>query len=236
MQNGMGDTILATVISVVITLLITLVFNKLVTIPATIKKQKLNHQKEMAEMRAEQDKLKQQVASLQAVVDELPKYRAQSLKKQIELQEADNTLLATCQTIQESMISLRTEIGVTLKTLQVGQAELTNGLERNTQNLQDGLNKNNVDLNLLKKSKRDELRIQLINQYHLFTEAASNPKLAWSEMEYHAFDQLVQDYEKLGGNDFVHDTVLPAVAKLEIVPMSQVKRLEEIMTARHTKQ
>ena len=86
-----------------------------------------------------------------------------------------------------------------------------------------------------KKSKKDELRIQIINQYHLFTDIQQNPLLAWSEMEFHAFDQLVQDYEHLGGNDFVHDTVLPAMNNLEIVLMSDIRRLEEVMSARHAR-
>jgi hypothetical protein len=235
MQNGIGDTILATVISVIITLLLTLVFNKLVTIPAAIKKQKNAHKQELEDVKAEQIKLKKQVATLQEVVDELPAYRAQSLRLQGELRAADNSLLETCQAIQANMQLMRTDIQATLKTLENGQAELTTGLERNTQNLQEGLTQNSQDLALLKKSKKDELRIQIINQYHLFTDLTLNPRLAWSEMEYHAFDQLVQDYEKLGGNDFVHDTVLPAVAKLEIISMSQVSRLEDMMNARHIK-
>lgn len=235
MQNSVGDTILATVISVIITLILTLVFNKLVTIPAAIKKQKEAHKQELEEMKAEQERQKKQIVSLQSVVDELPRYRAQSLRLQGELQAADNSLLETCQTIQTNMQLMRSDIQTTLQFLQNGQTDLAAGLERNTQNLQNGLEKNNQDLALLKKSKKDELRIQLINQYHLFTNPILNPSLAWSEMEYHAFNQLVQDYEKLGGNDFVHDTVLPAIAQLEIVPMSNVIRLEEIMNARHSK-
>jgi seryl-tRNA synthetase len=235
MQNSLGNTILATVISVIITLILTLVFNKLVTIPAAIKKQKEAHRQELEEMKAEQTRLKKQVNDLQAVVDELPAYRAQSLKLQGELRAADNSLLETCQAIQSSMQLMRTDIQTTLLTLQTGQADLVTGLERNTKNLQNGLDKNNKDLALLKKSKKDELRIKLINQYHLFTDPKLNPSLSWSEMEYHAFDQLVQDYEKLGGNDFVHETVLPAMATLEIIPMSQVAQLEEVMNARHSK-
>jgi seryl-tRNA synthetase len=235
MQNSLGNTILATVISVIITLILTLVFNKLVTIPAAIKKQKEAHRQELEEMKAEQTRLKKQVNDLQAVVDELPAYRAQSLKLQGELRAADNSLLETCQAIQSNMQLMRTDIQTTLLTLQTGQADLVTGLERNTKNLQNGLDKNNKDLALLKKSKKDELRIKLINQYHLFTDPKLNPSLSWSEMEYHAFDQLVQDYEKLGGNDFVHETVLPAMATLEIIPMSQVAQLEEVMNARHSK-
>ena len=235
MQTNLGTTILATALSVLVTLIITLVFNKLVTIPAAIKKQKEAHRLELAEMRTEICDLKTKVQEQQVVIDALPNYRQQSLNLQQELRAADNALLTTCQSIQDSMRTMKTEMQATLITLQNGQTELTAGLERNTQNLQAGLNRNNEDLALLKKSKKDELRIQLINQYHLFTDPSQNPCLAWSEMEFHAFDQLVQDYEHLGGNDFVHGTVLPAINRLEIVAMSDVRRLEEVMNARHAR-
>jgi hypothetical protein len=235
MQTNLGTTILATALSVLVTLIITLVFNKLVTIPAAIKKQKEAHRLELAEMRTEICDLKTKVQEQQLVIDALPGYRQQSLTKQSELIAADTALLTTCQSIQESMRTMQTEVQATLITLQNGQTELQLGLERNTQNLQDGLNRNNEDLSLLKKSKKDELRIQIINQYHLFTDLQQNPLLAWSEMEFHAFDQLVQDYEHLGGNDFVHETVLPAMNNLEIVLMSDTRRLEEVMSARHAR-
>ena len=235
MQTDLGTTILATALSVLVTLIITLVFNKLVTIPAAIKKQKEAHRLELAEMRTEICDLKVKVQEQQEVLDALPGYRQQSLTLQGELRAADTALLTTCQAIQESMRNMQTEVQATLLTLQTGQTELQHGLERNTQNLQEGLNRNSEDLTLLKKSKKDELRIQIINQYHLFTDPQQNPLLAWSEMEFHAFDQLVQDYEHLGGNDFVHDTVLPATNRLEIVPMTNVSRLEEVMNARHAR-
>jgi hypothetical protein len=131
------------------------------------------------------------------------------------------------------MAAMKTDIQGTLSVLQQGQSDLQAGLEKNTNSLQEGLNKNSEDLDLLKKSEQDKLRIQLMNQYHLFADPARNPKLAWSEMEYHAFNQLLADYEKLGGNDYVHGTVLPAMNELEIVSMANVRRLEEVMNARH---
>lgn len=234
MQNFWA-TLLATALSVAVTLVVTLIFNKLVALPAAIRTERENHRREIAEMRAEQDNLREQVQGLQMAVDALPGYRQQSICIQDELRAADTALLNTCQAIQASMRSMQTEVQATLITLQTGQAELSQGLERNTQNLREGLDKNNEDLALLKKSKKDELRIDIINQYHLFTDPAQNPKLAWSEMEFHAFDQLVKDYETLGGNDFVHSTVLPAINQLEIVPMANTSRLEEVMNARHVK-
>jgi hypothetical protein len=241
MQN-VGATILATVLSVLITLIVTLVFNKLVAMPAAIRKEKEAHRKEIEAMKAEQATLKAELAEVHEAVNKLPGYRTQSLCIQDELRAQDNALLETCRAIQTNMTAMKNDIQGTLTDLRVGQetmhraqAELQQDLADSNQSLHASIDKTNEDLVLLKKSKKDELRIQLINQYHLFTDPVQNPTLAWSDMEYHAFDQLVQDYEKLGGNDYIHGTVLPAMNELEIIPTTNVRRLEEVMNARHAR-
>ena len=80
--------------------------------------------------------------------------------------------------------------------------------------------------------EKNDLRQKLIREYNLFADAHKNPHKAWSEMEYKAFMSQVKDYEALGGNDFIHNTVLPAMSILEIVSMSNVARLEEVMSSR----
>jgi hypothetical protein len=56
--------------------------------------------------------------------------------------------------------------------------------------------------------------------------------LAWSEMEHHAFFALVHDYEDLHGNDYVHNTVLPAMNELIVIPMSDKPALLQLMGSR----
>jgi hypothetical protein len=51
-------------------------------------------------------------------------------------------------------------------------------------------------------------------------------------MEQHAFTELVKDYEDLGGNDYVHSTVVPAMNELEVVKMDNKQRLAELMHSR----
>ena len=60
-----------------------------------------------------------------------------------------------------------------------------------------------------------------------------NPKHAWSEMEHHAFFELVKDYEDLDGNDYVHSEVIPAVNMLEVIMMTDQLRLTELMKSRN---
>ena len=71
-----------------------------------------------------------------------------------------------------------------------------------------------------------------MDEYRLFTDETKNPMLAWSEMEHHAFFELVRDYEDLHGNDYVHSTVIPAINELEVIQMSDKARLLELMASR----
>lgn len=228
-QDNVVNTLLATAASVVVTLIVTLVFNKVVALPAAIKAQKAAQQKEIDDLKAKTAAQEVQIEALQAQVDKLPTYREKSKEIQDELHAADEALLATCQAIQNSMVTMQTNLQSTLSNLEVRQI----AMQKAQQELQEGQDQARVSLSLLESSKKDELRIQLIDQYHLFANPSTNPCLAWSEMEYHAFHALLSDYESLGGNDYVHGTVVPAMDSLEIVRMSNMIRLEEVMQARH---
>ena len=90
----------------------------------------------------------------------------------------------------------------------------------------------NTRLDRLEKREKNALRAKILDEYRLFTDVSKNPMRAWSEMEHHAFFELVKDYEDLGGNDYVHSTVLPAMNELEVVLMSNKLRLAELMSSR----
>jgi hypothetical protein len=72
----------------------------------------------------------------------------------------------------------------------------------------------------------------LLDEYRLFTDETKNPMLAWSEMEHHAFFELIKDYEDLNGNDYVHSTVIPAMNELMVVSMSDKVLLAKLMVSR----
>jgi hypothetical protein len=90
----------------------------------------------------------------------------------------------------------------------------------------------NCRLDRLEKREKNTYRAKILDEYRLFTDKRKNPMHAWSEMEHHAFFELVKDYEDLGGNDYVHSTVLPAMNELEVVLMSNKPRLAELMSSR----
>lgn len=90
----------------------------------------------------------------------------------------------------------------------------------------------NERLDRLEKREKNAIRAKLLDEYRLFTDETKNPMLAWSEMEHHAFFELVKDYEDLNGNDYVHSTVLPAMNELAVIPMSDKQSLLQLMNSR----
>jgi hypothetical protein len=107
-------TLLTTAGSVLITLTVTLLFNKLVALPKIKREQRAAEEAAVAEREAAQlaeiNELKHsnelrdaKIAALQAAVDALPSYRAQSLQIQTQLQTTDREILLACEAIQRGV-------------------------------------------------------------------------------------------------------------------------------------
>lgn len=84
----------------------------------------------------------------------------------------------------------------------------------------------------LEKREKNALRAKILDEYRLYTDERKNPMKAWSEMEHHSFFKLVEDYESLGGNDYVHGTIIPAMNELDVVSMSDSDKLKELYQSR----
>ena len=106
---------------------------------------------------------------------------------------------------------------------------LCNVIKDNVKENQDILN---YRLDRLEKREKNTYRAKILDEHRLFTDERKNPMKAWSEMEHHAFFELVKDYEDLGGNDYVHSTVLPDMNRLEVIKMDDKIRLAELMASR----
>jgi hypothetical protein len=122
-------TVLSTIGSVLLTLTVTLLFNKLVALPKELQKQRAAERRAAeareAELQAEITQLKQdntdrdaKIATLQAAVDALPTYRAQSLQIQSQLQCTDREILVACNEIKNSMLENRTILNERLDRLE----------------------------------------------------------------------------------------------------------------------
>lgn len=193
-------TLLTSVGTLIVTLTVTLLFNKLVGLPKEIKNQKAAAEAREIQTKQENCARDAKIAALEAAINALPSYRAQSLQIQTQLQNTDQELLKIC-------------------------SEIKNGVL-------DNQNVLNERLDRLEKREKNAIRAKLLDEYRLFTDETKNPMLAWSEMEHHAFFELVKDYEDLQGNDYVHSTVIPAMNALSVVPMSDKPLLLKLMNSR----
>ena len=84
----------------------------------------------------------------------------------------------------------------------------------------------------LERREKNALRAKILDEYRLYTDERKNPMKAWSEMEHHSFFKLVEDYESLGGNDYVHGTIVPAMNELDVISMSDSDKLKELYQSR----
>lgn len=120
--------------------------------------------------------------------------------------------------IQQQLQAADTTILATCQQIQAGVTESNRVL--------------NARLDKLERREKNALREKILREYRLMCSDVLNEMHAWSEMEAHAFFALVRDYEELGGNDYVHSVVLPAVNELEVIPMTDVERLSEMFRRR----
>ena len=86
----------------------------------------------------------------------------------------------------------------------------------------------------LERREKNALRAKILDEYRFYTDERKNSMKAWSEMEYHSFFKLVEDYESLGGNDYVHGTIVPAMNELDVISMSDLDKLKELYQSRST--
>lgn len=83
-----------------------------------------------------------------------------------------------------------------------------------------------------RERKVNELREKLNTMYQFYISKEKNPMQAWTEMEKEAFDGIFKDYEALGGNGHMHETVRPAMNTLRVVPMHETAEVVELMHSR----
>ena len=198
---GWLSNVIAAAGTVVLTLTVTLIFNKIVGLPKELKKQRELIKLHEAQVEQENQVRDKKIADLEAVIDTFALQQKQNLQLQQEQRTEENTILKTCNKIQQD-------------------------IKENNTNLSKRLDR-------LEKREKNAIRAKLLEEYRLFTREDKNPKHAWSEMEHHAFFELVKDYEDLDGNDYVHSEVIPAVNRLEVIMMADQLRLTELMKSRN---
>ena len=121
--------------------------------------------------------------------------------------------------------------GITIELALVEGGTFTMGATPDLISLYDKYDADELPAHEVQREK-NAIRAKILDEYRFLADVTKNPMLAWSEMEHHAFFELVKDYEDLHGNDYVHKTVIPAMNGLVVVSMSDKKTLIELMNSR----
>jgi CHASE3 domain sensor protein len=102
--------------------------------------------------------------------------------------------------------------------------------------IQDGIDRNlsvlNERLDKLEDRERNALREKILHMHRMFTSVKRNPMQAWSEMERDSFNELIKDYESLNGNGHIHTVVIPDMARLRVILMTDTVTLAELFHSR----
>lgn len=88
-------------------------------------------------------------------------------------------------------------------------------------------------LKSLESREKNTLREKIYQLWRTFTDERLNPMQAWTDMEKHSFEELVKDYESLGGNDYVHKVILPDMIKLKIITMDNLTLVKQLYESRN---
>lgn len=200
--TDISSGILSTVGPILLSLVVTFLFNYFIGLPKKFKDARKAEQAEKDELAEANRKRDRRLDKLEEAVDNLPKYREQSLKIQEELKSADVDIKGLCNTIKNEVNANRQLIDTRLKSLE--------NREKNT------------------------LRDKIYQLWRTFTDERLNPMQAWTDMEKHSFDELVKDYESLGGNDYVHKVILPDMIKLKIITMDNLTLVKQLYESRNT--
>ena len=193
--------ILSTVGSILLSLIVTFLFNYFIGLPKKFKDARKAEQAEKDEQEEANRKRDRRLDKVEEAIDNLPKYRAQSLRIQEDLQHADSDILVICNSIKNEVNASKQMLDSRLKSLE--------NREKNT------------------------LRDKIYQLWRTFTDERLNPMQAWTDMEKHSFDELVKDYESLGGNDYVHKVILPDMIKLKIITMDNLTLVKQLYESRN---
>lgn len=166
---------------------------------------------------------------------ELKKQKAAAALKEAQLEnenKARDLKIAALETAVAALPGYRSQSLQIQSQLQNSDKEILALCAAIKQGVTDNQSILNDRLDRLEKREKNAIRATLIDEYRLFTDEVKNPMLAWSEMEHHAFFELVKDYEDLHGNDYVHSTVIPAMNELNVIPMWDKQALAKLMNSR----
>ena len=221
-MDQLWTAVITTVCTVAASLVVTYLFNKLSGLP-----KKLGEEKKAREQKIKQ--LEQKNAELET------KLETTSVELRT-LITTKNTALSTRVDTVEEAVSHYPEYRAQSLAIQGQLKEADKAIVDLCREIKDEVRANgemmNERLSSLEVRERNALRAEILKQYRLYTDERKNPMKAWTSMEHHSFGKLVEDYESLGGNEYVHHTILPAMDQLEVISMDNLEIVKQLYDSR----
>ena len=228
-MNQIVTAIITTACTVAVSLLVTFIFNKVAGLPKKIADEKKAQNTRVTDL---ENKVDNNHSDLTAKIDS----NQQELMNKFE--EFKNDFVSRLETVEEGTGHYPEYRQQSLRIQgQLQEADINILAVCNT--IKDDViaNRQMLDERLLSLEKREKnaLREKIIGLYRTFTDETLNPMQAWTDMEHHSFFELVRDYESLGGNDYVHKVILPAMNRLEIIYMDNLDAVKELYESRSSR-
>jgi cell division protein FtsB len=213
-MDQLWTAIITTACTVAASLLVTYLFNKISGVPKKISDEKKAREQKMT-------CLEQKNAALETKVETL------------------TTELSTRLTAVEEAVSHYPEYRAQSLCIQQQLQEADTGILDVCKAIKDDVvaNREMLDSRLksLENREKNALREKIYHLWRTFTDLNLNPMQAWTDMERHSFNELVRDYESLGGNDYVHKVIIPAMARLNVIYMDDLDAVKELFESRNVR-
>lgn len=224
-MDQLWTSIITTVCTVAASLLVTYIFNKISGVPKKLSDEKKAREQKIASLEQKNATLEIKVEQLTTEMRNLITTKTTELSTRIGLvEEAVNqypAYRAQSLAIQQQLRDADTGILDVCKAIKDDVAANREMLDSRLKSL-EGREKN-------------ALRDKIYAHWRNFTNINLNPRQAWTDMEQHTFNELVKDYESLGGNDYVHKVILPEMSRLEVIPyMDNLEAVKELFDSRNT--
>ena len=83
-----------------------------------------------------------------------------------------------------------------------------------------------------KKRARNRIREELMQGHRMFTDPTKNPMKAWSSLEHDSWFALYEDYLECDGNGDMQNRICPEMNNLDVIHMDDTEKLYELMHSR----
>jgi myosin heavy subunit len=226
-MDQLWTAIITTICTVAASLLVTFIFNKISGVPKKLSDEKKAREQKIAA-------LEQKNASLETKVETLSTELSALITSK---HEALSTRLDTL----ENSVNRYPEYRAQSLCIQQQLQDADNGILEVCKAIKDDVvaNREMLDSRLksLEAREKNALRDKIYAHWRNFTNLNLNPQQAWTDMEQHTFNELVRDYESLGGNDFVHKVILPDMSRLAVISYADdLDAVKALFESRNTPQ